>query len=110
MKTLFVLLHVFAADDAPRKPGAVAPSPKALSKEEEAKLEEIIERFVRADTGRLKGDDTRKAVKDFDKLPPEAIPALIRALNQAAKAEQTCPVLMITKKLKRMLLASDDDK
>jgi hypothetical protein len=110
MKTLFVLLLVFAADDSPRKQSAIAPSLKALSKDEEAKIEEVIDRFVKADTGRLKGDEARKAAKEFDKLPPEAIPALIRALNKASKEEQTCPVLMITKKLKKMLLASDDDK
>ena len=111
MKTLFVLLLVLAADDdAPRKQSAVAPSLKAITKEEEAKLEDIIDRFVRADTGKLKGDDARKAQKEFDSLPPEAIPSLIRALNRAAKDNQTCPVLTITKKLKKMLLASDDEK
>lgn len=110
MKTLLVVLLILGAEDSSRKQSAIAPSLKATSKEEEAKFEEIIDRFVKADTGRLKGNEARSATKDFDSLPPEAIPALIRALNQAAKSNQTCPVLMISKKLSKMLLASEDDK
>src|SRR5262249_8430450 len=111
MKTLVLLLLVCAADDdTPRKQSAIAPSLRALSKEEEAKLEDTIDRFIQSDTGKLKGEEGRKAQKEFDSLPPEAIPALIRALNRAAKDNQTCPVLTITKKLSRMLLASEDEK
>lgn len=112
MKTLFVLLLLAGAadDETPRKQSAIAPSLKALSKDEEARIDAVIERFVRADLGRLKGPDAKQAIKDFEALPPEAIPAMIHALNAAAKANQSCPVLMITKKLSRMLLASEDDK
>ena len=97
-----------AGEDAPRKVSAVAPSLPALTKEEEAKLETVVDRLILADTGRLRGDDARKAVKEFDKLGPEAIPALIRGLQQSAKMSQSCPVVLISKKLIRLLEASSD--
>ena len=104
--TLVALL--VGADDAPRKVSAIAPSLPALTKEEEAKIETVVERLIQADTGRLRGEEARKAVKDFDKLGPEAIPALIRGLNDSAKLNHSCPVVLIAKKLIRLLDASSD--
>ena len=104
--TLIALL--VGADESPRKVSAVAPSLPALTKEEEARIEEAVDRLILADTGRLRGDDARKAVKAFDKLGPEAIPALIRGLNRSAKLEHSCPVVLISKKLIRLLEASAD--
>jgi len=104
--TLVALL--VAADDAPRKQSAIAPSLLALTKEEEAQIEKVVERLILADTGRLRGEEARKAIKEFDKLGPEAIPALIRGLNDSAKLSQSCPVVLITKKLIRLLDASTD--
>src|SRR6516162_845753 len=51
---------LFAADPAPdakpmRKPHPLAPSLPELTKEEEEKLDDIINRFIRADTGQLQG-------------------------------------------------------
>jgi hypothetical protein len=109
--TMLVLgLALFAAegDSRPRKPSAVAPSLPALSKEEEARIEEIIDRFIRADTGRIRGVAARKAIAELNALKAEAIPALIRGLNRAARMNATCPVLTIHKKLSRLLLSSDD--
>ena len=97
-----------AADEASPKQSPVAPSLPALTKEEEAKLEIVVDRLILADTGRLRGDDARKAIKEFDKLGPEAIPALIRGLQRSAKMSQSCPVVLITKKLLRLLDASTD--
>jgi hypothetical protein len=97
-----------AGDDAPRKESAIAPSLPALTKEEEAKIEAVVDRLILADTGRLRGDDARKAIKEFDKLGPEAIPALIRGLQQSAKMSQSCPVVLISKKVLRLLEASND--
>jgi hypothetical protein len=96
------------AKDTPRKPSAIAPSLPALTKEEEDKLDEVIDRFIKADTGQLRGEDAKSAQRDFDKLGPEAIPALIRGLNKAALIEHSCPSLVIAKKLNRMLNASED--
>jgi hypothetical protein len=95
-------------DDAPRKANPFAPSLPLLTDEEEAKLDEIIDRFILFDTGKLKGADGKKALQDFQKLGPEAIPALIRGLNRAATLEATCPAATIGKRLVAMIRASDD--
>jgi hypothetical protein len=94
--------------ETPRKPSVIAPSLPQLTKEEEDKLDEIIDSFIDTDIGRLRGAEARKAIREFNKLGPEAIPALIRGLNRAAKINHSCPVLTIGKKLHRLLMASDD--
>jgi hypothetical protein len=99
-----------SAKDKARMPSSVAPSLPAVTKEEEEKFDEIIDRFIRADTGKLRGAAAKKAFKDLDALKPAAIPALIRGLNRAAKIEHSCPVTVIAKKLHRMLMASEDPK
>jgi HEAT repeat protein len=109
--TVFILgLALFAADGEtkPRKPSAIAPSLPALTQEEEDRLDRIVNRFIQADTGRLRGTAARKAMAELEALKAEAIPALIRGLNKAARMNATCPVLTITKKLTKMLLSSDD--
>ncbi len=94
--------------ETPRKPNPFAPSLPALTKDEEDKIDAVIDRMILADTGQLKGDDAKQAMRDFDKLGPEAIPGLIRGINRAAQLEHSCPTLVIQKKLGRMLLGSYD--
>jgi hypothetical protein len=108
MLLTLVLLCSLSSEKATRGPSDIAPSLPATTKEEEARFDAIIDRFILADTGRLRGEDARKAVKEFDALKAEAIPALIRGLNKAARINHSCPVLMIGKKLSRMLLSSSD--
>jgi hypothetical protein len=75
--------------------------------EEEEKLDKIIDRFIQYDTG------TRRdpaALSELNSLGPEAIPALIRGLNKAAKSSYSCPVATIAKKLKQLLMASEDER
>ena len=110
---LVLTLALFAASDSPdskEKPkhSPYAPSLPYLTKEEEEKLDEIIDRFMLYDIGRLQGEDARKALKDFKDLGPEAIPALVRGLNRAAKIEHSCPVVVIAQKLGKLLAASED--
>ncbi|HVS34235.1 MAG TPA: hypothetical protein VMS17_01560 [Gemmataceae bacterium] len=95
-------------DPPPRKPNPLAPSLPQLTSEEEDRLDNIIDRFMLFDTGQLKGEEGKKARDDFDRLGPEAIPALIRGINRAAVMENSCPTLVIAKKLAKMLIASDD--
>jgi hypothetical protein len=106
---------LLAADPTPdakpmRKPHPLAPSLPELTKEEEEKLDDIINRFIRADIGGLQGEEGKQAQRDFEALGPEAIPALIRGINRAAQLDHSCPTLMIAKKLSRMLSKSDDQK
>ncbi len=93
--------------ERPKRSG-IAPSLPYLTNEEEEKLDGVIDRFIRFDTGKLTGAEGQQAVRDFEKLGREAIPALIRGLNKAAGIEHSCPTLVISKKLSRMLLSSDD--
>jgi hypothetical protein len=107
---LTVILSI-AADPAgqpARERSPYAPSLPRLTDDEEQKLDDVIDRFVRQDIGVLKGEEARQAIKEFSALKPEAIPALIRGLNRTAKIEHSCPCVLIAKKLERLLLASDD--
>ncbi len=96
------------ADTPPRKPHPLAPSIPELSEKEEQQLDAIIDRFIDYDTGKLKGAEGLKALREFETLGPEAIPALIRGLNRAAAIEHSCPALVIAKKLARMLGSTKD--
>ena len=91
-----------------REPHPFAPSLPLLTEKEEAELDAIINRFMLADIGQLKGVEAQKAIGEFSKLGPSAIPALIRGVNRAAKINHSCPVLVIARKLDRLLRASKD--
>lgn len=117
---LVLTLALFAAADGVSTPSPTAKekekpkhSPYAsslpyLTKEEEDKLDQIVDRFMLYDIGRLGGQEGAKALKAFKDLGPEAIPALVRGLNRAAAIEHSCPVVVIAQKLGRLLAASDD--
>lgn len=112
---LALTLAVFVAADTPDTKEKPKHSPYAkslpyLTKEEEDKLDQIIDRFMLYDIGRLRGEEARKALKDFKELGPEAIPALVRGVNRAAAIEHSCPVVVIAEKLSRLLVASDDQE
>jgi hypothetical protein len=97
-----------ARTETPRKPNPLAPSLPQLTDEEENQLDQTIDRFIDAESGKLRGVDAKKAQSDFQKLSTEAIPALIRGLNRAAKIDHSCPAVIIAKKLARMFSASKD--
>lgn len=96
------------APEAPRKANPFAPSLPLLTDEEEARLDQIIDDFIRFDTGQLKGEAGKKALREFQKLGPEAIFALIRGMNKAAGIEASCPAVTIGKKLIVLLRGSRD--
>src|SRR5262249_41725567 len=91
-----------------RKPSAIAPSLPALTDEEEDKLDDIIDRFIQQDIGKLRGTEGKKALAEFKKLGAEAIPALIRGMNKAALIDHSCPAVVIAEKLQKLLGASND--
>jgi len=112
---LVLTLALLGAADTPSakekpKHSPYGPSLPYLTREEEDRLDEIIDRFMLYDIGRLQGDAAKKALKDFKDLGPEAIPALVRGVNRAAKIEHSCPVVVIAQKLGKLLVASDDQE
>jgi hypothetical protein len=94
--------------DRERKQSAIAPSLHELTDEEEEALDQIVNRFIDADIGKLRGDEVKKAKKEFEKLDLDAVPALIRGLNRAAKIEGSCPAVLIAEKLTKLLAGSED--
>ena len=76
--TLFLLtLTVLVAaepEKTPRKPSGIAPSLPALTKEEEEKLDDIIDRLIRADTGRLRGEEARRRSRSSMRSRPRPSP------------------------------------
>jgi hypothetical protein len=94
--------------ETPRQPNPLAPSLPLLTDDEEKRIEQTIDRFIEAESGKLRGSEAKKAQSNFQKLGPEAIPSLIRGLNRAAKIEHSCPAVIIAKKLARMLSTTKD--
>jgi hypothetical protein len=79
-----------------------------LTEEEEKKLDEIVNRFIDSDIGKLTGREADKAVAEFKALGPEAIFALTRGVNRAAKIESSCPALLIAKKISAQVRTTRD--
>lgn len=97
-----------ASEKEPRKPSPFAPSLPQLTDEEEEAIDHIVGRFIAYDTGQLRGDEGKKALRDFQKLGPEAIFGLIRGLNRAALMDASCPAVTIGKKVASILRATKD--
>jgi len=97
-----------APSTTPRKPNPFAPSLPLLAEKEEEELDQIIDRFIDFDTGKLHGEEGKQALAEFRRLGSESIPALIRGMNRAAKIDGSCPALTIAKKLRSLFAASND--
>lgn len=100
------LLAIAGIQDRERHP--LAPSLPLLTKDEYKKIDTIIDRFIAYDTGKLKGAEGKKALDDFNKLGPESIFNLIDGLNRAANMEDSCPAVIIAKRVATILRASED--
>jgi hypothetical protein len=97
-----------AADNAPRKPHPLVPSLPLLPREEEDRLDDIVNRFIQFDLGQLGGAEGLKAQAEFQKLGPEAFFALVRGFNRALAIEGSCPAVIIARKLMTILRATND--
>ncbi|MBM3995313.1 MAG: hypothetical protein FJ303_14345 [Planctomycetes bacterium] len=86
----------------------LAPSLPRLTKAESDKIDAVIDRFILADIGKLKGAEAKKALDDFKGLGPEAIFNLIDGLNRAADMESSCPAVIIAKKVGGILTTTGD--
>jgi hypothetical protein len=106
--TLALSLLLAADPEAPRRPNPIAPSLPLLTLEEEEKLDQIIDKFIQFDTGKLKGADGKQALQEFQKLGLDALPALIRGVNRAAGIEATCPAATIGKKIAALVRTTND--
>lgn len=85
--------------DDPRTDGPKPVSQPARASAEERRLDDVVHRFIQFDIGRLQGEAGQQARRDFDRLGPEAIPALVRGLNKSARIYASCPVMVISNKL-----------
>src|SRR6476659_9771060 len=109
MNTAFVtvaLLGIAGFQDRERHP--LAPSLPLLTRDEYKKIDTIIDRFIDYDTGKLKGAEGKKALEDFNKLGSESIFNLIDGLNRTANMEDSCPAVIIAKRVATILRASED--
>lgn len=103
-----LLSSVTFAADRPARPHPFAPSLREVSAKEEEAFDKIIDDFILYDVGALKGEAGKKALEAFQKLPPEAIFALIRGLSRAAAIEDSCPAVVIGRKINSILRSSTD--
>ncbi len=86
----------------------LAPSLPRLTKDEYAKIDKTIDRFIDYDIGKLKGAEGKKALDDFNRLGSEATFNLLDGLNRAANMESSCPAVIIGKKLAGILSSTED--
>ena len=104
---------------AERRPDLEAPDyaadiPDAGSPESIAALnirgaaDDVVDRFIEYDIGRLRGEVGAAARRDFELLGPESVPALVRGLNKSAYIAASCPVGVLSTKLEREVGASRD--
>ncbi len=93
-------------DDRPRHP--LAPSLPVLTDAENARYEAIINRFIEYDIGKLPKSQGEKAKLDFQRLPAESFFMLIEGFNRAAAMEDSCPAVVIGRKIALILKSTTD--
>jgi hypothetical protein len=92
------------------------PSPRSRSRDPrsassrltEQDMDKIVDRFIQFDIGQLRPNASSQARNDFQRLGPEAIPALVRGLNKAAGLRASCPIGVISHRLSTLLKQTDD--
>jgi hypothetical protein len=92
--------------DRPRHP--LIKSVPLLSKEENAKLDAVVERFIQLEIGKLPKSQEKQAKDDLYRLGPEAIFALVDGFNRAARMESSCATVTIGRKIEMIIRTSDD--
>lgn len=105
---LLTFLCVVGGDERPRHP--LAPSIPVPTKEESKHYDDVIERLIQYDIGKLKGAAAKKALEDFNALGVEAIFNLVDGFNRAANMESSCPAVLIARKITMVLNTSEDVK
>jgi len=106
--TLALLLSQTSSSKEERQRHPLAPSLPVLTEKESARYEAIVERFIQYDIGKLPKAEGEKAKDAFMRLPPEAFFVLVEGFNRAANMEQSCPAVVIGKKIASILRSTDD--
>ncbi len=103
-----ILVIAVGQDLRDRERHPLAPSLPRLTKEESAQIDAVIERFIQYDIGKLKGAAGKKALDDFNQLGSESFFNLVDGLNRAAEMEDSCPAVIIGKRVAKIITTTDD--
>ncbi|MGF1579953.1 MAG: hypothetical protein ACFCD0_11380 [Gemmataceae bacterium] len=111
--TSFVLVLLIATpglaqQTKKRQVNPIAESLPVLTEPQVKKIRNVIDRFIRADIGQIKGAEAKRAAIEFNALGLESIPFLMEGFNRAANIKDSCPVVAIGQKLKRLILRTQD--
>jgi len=90
------------------RPGRAAQSNTQDTEPRKHQLDEVVQRFIEYDIGRLRGEEGQAARRAFSQLGDDAIPALVRGLNRSAYLSASCPVVVISRKLTKSLENTSD--
>jgi len=75
----------------------------------ESRNDQIVDAFILYDIGRLRGPEATQAVRAYNELTGDgAIPSMVRGVNKAARMRQSCPIIVLARKLDGMLRATSD--
>lgn len=85
----------------------LTPDKERVTPEKMAEYNQIVDRFIQYHAGKLTGADGQKAVNDFQKLTIDAIPALVRGVNDTALLGDS-PIFLVARKVQTLLEKSDD--
>ena len=92
--------------DRPRHP--LAKSLPQLTKQENAKIDAVIDRFIQFEIGKLPKKDEKAAKDALYRLGPESIFALVDGFNRAAMIESSCATVTIGKKIESIVSGTND--
>lgn len=85
--------------------------PCSAAPQQDAEHDKIVDDFIQYDIGQLPGQAGRDAVQRFAALQGnEAIRALCRGANKAARLSASCPIIMVANKLQQLLAKCQDEE
>jgi len=77
--------------------------------ETEQRYDRVVEAFIQYDIGKLTGREGQQANQEFRSISGEkAIPSVVRGVNTAARMRQSCPIAVVSRKLRELLEATED--
>jgi len=71
--------------------------------------DKIVDTFIDADIGKITGVKRRNAFAEFRALnSDQALPAVVRGINKAAEIRNSCPIMVIARKMQDLVQQSTD--